>query len=50
MFALADRMIGMYESLLFDLDVNISIIGILALVEKCYWLGSNRNILSGNEK
>lgn len=41
-------MIGMYESLLFDLDVNISITGILALVQKYHWLGSNRNILSGN--
>lgn len=50
MFALGDRMIGMYESLLFDLDVNIPIIGILTLVQTCHWLGSNRNILSGNRK
>lgn len=26
----------------------LPVIGLLALVQTCYWLASNRNILSGN--
>lgn len=50
MFALDNRMIGMYESLLFDLDVNIPIIGILTPVQTCHGLVIIEIFLSGNGK